>query len=256
MIAHFAGRYPKQILFAAIALVVAASSTLAIPWGSRMIIDKGFIENGGEVAPYFQLLLGIVVVLGIATAFRFYFVSWLGERVVADVRIAVQQNLLRLGSALFRGKPSRRNRQPHDRRYRDHRTDCRHHCLGRTAQCLYRYWRFGLTVQPRPRADRDAAVWHSAGSPTHRLSGSAAGEGVAQQSGPRSGHWHDHFGITRALKIVQAFGQESREHRRFADAVDSTFAAAKKRIRLRAFLTALVMALVLWRDRHAGVGRR
>jgi ATP-binding cassette subfamily B protein len=47
-----------------------------------------------------------------------------------------------------------------------------------------------------------------------------------------------------AIKIVQAFGQEAREGTRFADAVEGTFAAAKKRIRIRAFLTALVMALI------------
>ena len=41
---------------------------------------------------HFYLLLGIVVIIGVSTAFRFYFVSWLGERVVGDIRVAVQQN--------------------------------------------------------------------------------------------------------------------------------------------------------------------
>ena len=101
MIWKHAARYPRQILFAGLALLVAAGATLAIPMGSKYVIDNGFAENGGDVAPYFQALLAIVVVLGFATAFRFYFVSWLGERVVADIRVAVQNNLLRLAPRFF-----------------------------------------------------------------------------------------------------------------------------------------------------------
>src|SRR5690606_37395769 len=93
--------YPKQILFAALALLFAALATLAIPWGFKTIVDEGFASGGGDIAPYFQTLLVIVGILAIATAFRFYFVSWLGERVVADIRLAVQRNLLRLAPGFF-----------------------------------------------------------------------------------------------------------------------------------------------------------
>ncbi|MFY8075691.1 MAG: ABC transporter transmembrane domain-containing protein, partial [Sphingorhabdus lacus] len=101
MVAHFASHYPRQILYAGIALAVAASATLAIPAGFQRIIDKGFIANGGDIDPYFRYLLMIVAVLAVATALRFYFVSWLGERVVADIRVAVQKNLLRLAPRFF-----------------------------------------------------------------------------------------------------------------------------------------------------------
>ena len=101
MIWHFARAYPARILAAGCALVVAAAATLAIPWGFRLVIDKGFIASGGDVGPYFQLLLVIVVILALATATRYYFVSWMGERVVADIRIAVQANLLRLAPRFF-----------------------------------------------------------------------------------------------------------------------------------------------------------
>src|SRR3546814_8500150 len=53
------------------------------------------------ITPYFHYLFMIVVVLALATASRYYFVSWLGERVVADIRTAVQANLLRLAPAFF-----------------------------------------------------------------------------------------------------------------------------------------------------------
>ncbi len=244
MIAHFAGRYPKQILFAAIALVVAASSTLAIPWGSRMIIDKGFIENGGEVAPYFQLLLGIVVVLGIATAFRFYFVSWLGERVVADVRIAVQQNLLRLAPRFFE---ENRPAEIASRMTAD--TAIIEQIVGTTVSVALRNVFIGigglaLLFSLAPALTAMLLF----GIPLVVLPIVYLGRRLEKASRNSQDRVADIGTITSeslgALKIVQAFGQESREHRRFADAVDSTFAAAKKRIRLRAFLTALVMALV------------
>ena len=93
--------YPKAIVFALLSLFVAAMATLAIPAGFKTIIDKGFMAGNGDIAPYFQGLLGIVAVLAVATAFRFYFVSWLGERVVADLRLAVQGNLLRLAPGFF-----------------------------------------------------------------------------------------------------------------------------------------------------------
>ena len=101
MIWDQAVRYPRQILFAAASLFVAAMATLAIPAGFKTIVDRGFSAGNGDIAPYFQGLLVVVGVLAIATAFRFYFVSWLGERVVADIRLAVQRNLLRLAPGFF-----------------------------------------------------------------------------------------------------------------------------------------------------------
>src|SRR5206468_6740432 len=56
---------------------------------------------GGNINPWFEHLLVAVAVMALATAFRFYFVSWLGERVVADVREAVQRNLVRLAPSFF-----------------------------------------------------------------------------------------------------------------------------------------------------------
>ena len=97
----FAKRYPGKIAGAIAALAIAASSTLAIPNGFKLIIDKGFSSAGGDVSRWFQYLLMIVAVMALATAARFYFVSWLGERVVADLRGAVVNNLLRLSPGYF-----------------------------------------------------------------------------------------------------------------------------------------------------------
>ena len=103
MVFGAAAQYPRQIAFALGALVITSAATLAIPWRFKVIVDEAF---GGTAAPddiarAFEYLLMIVVVLGIGTALRFYFVSWLGERVVADIRLKVQHNLLRLSPGFY-----------------------------------------------------------------------------------------------------------------------------------------------------------
>src|SRR5437868_2660281 len=100
MVARFVGRYPGHIVAAAVALMIAAGATSGIPFAFKLIIDKGFAAPGaggnGDIARWFEYLLVLVAVMAVASATRFYFVSWLGERTVADIRIAVHRNLLRL----------------------------------------------------------------------------------------------------------------------------------------------------------------
>src|SRR5512141_3509168 len=85
--------YKRRFLMAGVALVVAASATLAIPYAFKQMIDLGFGAAGStsirHVDLYFLALFGVASVLAVATAARFYTVSWLGERVTADIRNAV-----------------------------------------------------------------------------------------------------------------------------------------------------------------------
>jgi ATP-binding cassette subfamily B protein len=104
MIWGFASRYPGRIAVAALALLIAAAATSAVPYSFKLIIDKGFAAGTGttrDIARWFELLLMIVGVMAIATAVRFFFVSWIGERTVADIRLAVHRNLLRLSPGFF-----------------------------------------------------------------------------------------------------------------------------------------------------------
>src|SRR5690554_919713 len=103
MIFAAAARYPGKVALALTALVVTAAATLAIPSGFRLIIDRGFATgvDPAEIGRWFRYLFAIVLVLALGTAARFYFVSWLGERVVADIRASVQRNLLRLSPGFF-----------------------------------------------------------------------------------------------------------------------------------------------------------
>src|SRR6476620_1266990 len=104
MVWGFAARYPVQIGIAALALLFAAGATSGVPYAFKLIIDKGFAQGAGttrDIARWFEYLLLLVGVMALATAVRFYFVSWLGERTVADIRLAVHQNLLRMSPGFF-----------------------------------------------------------------------------------------------------------------------------------------------------------
>lgn len=80
MVWRAALRYPGHLAAALAALVITASATLAIPAGFKLVIDRGFASGSdpAEIARWFRYLLLIVTVLAIGTAFRFFFVSWLG----------------------------------------------------------------------------------------------------------------------------------------------------------------------------------
>ena len=244
MIGHFTIRYPRQITYALLALIAAAASTLAIPYGLRLIIDEGFAKNGGDPAPYFYLLLGIVVIIGVSTAFRFYFVSWLGERVVGDIRVAVQQNLLRLAPRFFE---ENRPGEIASRMTAD--TAIIEQIVGTTVSVALRNIFIGIGgVTLLFGLAPSLTIWLLAGIPVVVLPIVFLGRRLEKASRSSQDNVASVGTIISealaAIKIVQAFGQENREGVRFSDAVERTFVAAKKRIRLRAFLTALVMALI------------
>ena len=85
--------YKRQFMLAGMALVVAAGTTLTIPYAFKQMIDLGFGAAGSKsvehIDLYFLALFGVASVLAVATAARFYAVSWLGERGTADIRPAV-----------------------------------------------------------------------------------------------------------------------------------------------------------------------
>ena len=94
--------YIVRWLWTFVALTVAAATTLTIPVAFRHLIDSGFSAGQSQhIDHYFLALFGLSVVLAIATALRFYFVSWLGERVTADIRTAVYSHIVRMSPQFF-----------------------------------------------------------------------------------------------------------------------------------------------------------
>ncbi|WP_045836874.1 ABC transporter transmembrane domain-containing protein [Hyphomicrobium sp. 99] len=87
---------------AIIALVVSAFAMLSVPLAVRRMIDNGFASNDSTlINNYFATMIGIGLLIAIASPARFYFVNWIGERVVADLRTKVFAQLAKLGPAYF-----------------------------------------------------------------------------------------------------------------------------------------------------------
>lgn len=98
--------YRKRIALAFIFLVMAAVTTLSFPLALRNLIDSGVVggDKGEQVMAlreHFGVLFGVAVALGIFSAARFYMVSWLGERVTADLRNAVYSHILKQSPEFF-----------------------------------------------------------------------------------------------------------------------------------------------------------
>jgi ATP-binding cassette subfamily B protein len=98
--------YRGRIVVAAVFLVLAAASTLVFPVALRGLIDQGFVgaDPGGRVMAlreHFFALFGVGIALGVFSAARFYMVSWLGERVTADLRNAVYAHVVRQSPEFF-----------------------------------------------------------------------------------------------------------------------------------------------------------
>jgi ATP-binding cassette subfamily B protein len=243
---NFARAYPTQLVIALAALVVAALSTLAIPQGLKLIVDRGF--NAGtaaaDIAPYFQGLLAVVGVMAVATAVRFYFVSWLGERVVADLRNAVHAHLLSLHPGFYEeNRPSElASRLTAD-------TAVIEQVVGTSASVALRNIVMGL-------GGLAYLAWLSP-----KLTGMMLlviplvigpivflGRRVGRLSRASQDRIADLGAMVTealsAIKIVQAFTQEGRQVARFGEAVERAFAAARKRITVRAGLTAAVILLI------------
>ncbi len=94
--------YRARVIAAIAALVVAAMATLAVPIAVRRMIDHGFSAEGIElIDSYFAVMIAVVAVLACASALRFYLVTTLGERIVADLRSQVFGHLTALSPEFF-----------------------------------------------------------------------------------------------------------------------------------------------------------
>ncbi|KZE14022.1 MULTISPECIES: ABC transporter transmembrane domain-containing protein [Sphingomonas] len=246
LIWRFTIRYKLQLVGALVSLVTAAVATLWIPRTFQKVVDNGFAEGASvsEIGVYFEGLLGVVVVLAIATAGRFYFVSWLGERTVADLRLAVHRNLLTLSPGWFEeNRPSEiASRLTAD-------TAIVEGIVSTTVSVALRNLLVGVggviylfSLQPK------LTLYLIVGIPVIVLPIMWLGGRVRKLSRSSQDRIADIGTVASetlgAMKIVQAFGQERRESERFADAVDRGFATAKKRFATRAIMTAFVIGML------------
>ena len=248
MVWGFATRYPGHIGTAALALLVAAAATNSIPWGFKFVIDKGFgpgASNARAIAPWFELLLAVVAVLAIATAVRYYFVSWLGERTVADIRLAVHRNLLRMSPGFFE-----ENRPAEITSRITVDTTIIEQVVGTTVSVALRnsIMGIGCVITMFILAPKLAGLM-LLGIPLVLGPIVLLGRRVRGISTSNQSRIAEVGTVTTevlgAMKIVQAFNQQQREAARFGEAVERVFATAKRRIGIRAVMTAMMIFLMI-----------
>src|SRR4051794_37225631 len=221
----FALHYPAHIAIAALALLVAAAATSGVPYAFKLIIDKGFAVGSGTrgIARWFEYLLLLVGVMAIATAVRYFFVSWLGERTVADIRLAVHRNLLRLSPGFFE-----ENRPAEITSRITVDTTIIEQVVGTTVSVALRNIVMGLgcILTMFVLAPKLAGLM-LLGIPVVLGPIVYLGRKVRSISTRNQDRIADVGTVTSevlgAMKIVQAFNQQGREAARFADAVETVF---------------------------------
>jgi ATP-binding cassette subfamily B protein len=244
-------RYRIQWILACLFLLLAAAATLAVPLAFRGVVDTGLTSDA--IDRQFIYLLLLAAVLALMTASRFYMMSWLGERVVADIRQRVFENVLRQSPRYFE---TLQTGEVLSRLTSD--TTLVQTLVGSSVSIALRslvmliggmtmmlvtsawlagvmivllaiivlpLWALGRRVRKMSRTSQDKVADTSA----------MAGE------------------VLNAITTVQAFTREPHEERRFNAAVETAFVEAKKRITMRSVLTAMaivmsfgVIVFVLW----------
>jgi ATP-binding cassette subfamily B protein len=242
---RFVAPYRWQMIGAALALVLAAGCFLVIGQGLKHVIDMGFARGDSAALNHALFaLLGVIVVMASATYVRFYLVSWLGERAIADVRRAVFSHLLELSPGFFE---QARTGDLVSRLTAD--TTLLEQVVGSSVSMAARNTLLGigslimlaltsakltlLVLLMVPVVIGPIALF---GRRVRRLS-RASQDRVADLGAYVDETLHE-------IRTVQAYGHEAQDRRLFAQRLEAAFATALRRVRQRAALIAAVIMLV------------
>ena len=238
-------RRKMDLAFAALFLVLAAAATLALPVAARALVDRGFATATPEaVNRWFVLLVGVALCMAIFSASRFYFVTKLGERVVADLRADVYDRLISLSPAYFARV---RTGEALSRLTVD--ATLIESLVGSSASIAVRNLVMlagGLSMMVVTSLKLTFMVLliipivliplFTIGRRVRALS-TTAQDRVAEAAAEASES-------IDAVETVQAFGRETYARDRFRQAVEASFAAARRRIAARSFMTAVAIGIV------------
>ncbi len=227
------------------ALIVAAGATLAIGQALRRVVDYGFASDRATyLDQYFLALLGVVAVLAAATFARSYLVSWLGERVIADIRRAVYNHVIGLSPAFFEVT---RTGEILSRLTAD--TTLIQTIVGSGASIALRnlllfLGGLALLVVTSPKLSSLTLLIVPVvvlpivvfGRRVRRLS-RASQDRIADVGAQAEESLN-------AIRTVQAFGHEDLDRAHYGGRVETAFATAVRRLRARASLVAVVILLV------------
>ena len=245
MLRPFLRPYRWVLVAALTALGLAATATLVLPVAVRRMIDLGFSrENAGFIDQYFAGLFAIAAAIAVFASLRYYLVSWLGEKVVADVRRAVYERVIRMGPSFFE--------------------------TTRTGEVLSRLTTDTTLVQSIAGVNLSIALRSlltliggmiMLGVTSPKLTGMTLvmvpvvlvpllgfGRRVRSLSRASQDRIADASAVAgetlNAVQTVQAFTLEALQSTRFGDSVMQALGTALQRIRARAWLTAIAILIV------------
>ena len=245
MLAPFLKPYKLRIAGALLALSVAAGAVLTIGMGLRKLIDNGFASNDPGVLNNALIWLGVMILLLAAGTFgRYFLVTWIGERVVADLRRAVYTRVLAFNPGFFE---TRSTGEVLSRLSAD--AEIIQTVIGSAASVAMRNLLLvtgglilmaisspslmGATALAIPVIVAPIVIFGRRVRKLSRLNQDRIAE-VA-------GHVEE---SVNAIRIVQAFAQEKADISRFSERLEAAFSSAVRRIRARSWLTATVILLV------------
>ncbi|AWH25070.1 ABC transporter transmembrane domain-containing protein [Stenotrophomonas sp. YAU14D1_LEIMI4_1] len=245
-----------------VALAISSAATLSLPPAVKQMIDHGF-SSGGQINRAFALLMLVAVVMALATAARFYFVSLLGEKVVADLRSKLYAHLIQLGAGFH---DRSRSGELVSRLTAD--SELLRSVVGSTMSVALRssvtvVGSLGMLFVTSPRL----AAWSLLGIPLAVLPiiiGARKLRTVARNSQDRIADANSLASETLgAVRTVQAHAREPYERGRFDHALADAIGAARRRIGAQSLVTASAILLifgaivgVLWLGAHDVIAGR
>ncbi|KAF0863896.1 ATP-binding cassette domain-containing protein [Pseudomonas sp. LD120] len=243
---RFIAPYRWQVLGALLALIVTAGITLSMGQGIRLLVDQGFMTQSPHLLNQsIGLFLLLVLALAVGTFVRFYLVSWIGERCVADIRRQVFSHLIYLHPGFYENN---RSSEIQSRLTAD--TTLLQSVIGSSLSLFLRNTLMviggivllfvtnpkltSIVVVALPLVLAPILIFGRRVRSLSRLSQDRiadVGSYVAETLGQ--------------IKTVQAYNHQSQDEQRFAVTVEQAFETARKRIAQRAWLITLVIVLVL-----------
>ena len=243
---HFVAPYRWQALGALLALIVTAGITLSMGQGIRLLVDKGFMTQSPHLLNQsIGLFMLLVLALSVGTFVRFYLVSWIGERVVADIRRQVFNHLIDLHPGFYENN---RSSEIQSRLTAD--TTLLQSVIGSSLSLFLRnslmvIGGIVLLFVTNPKLTSIVVVALPLVLAPILIFGRRV-RGLSRESQDRIADVGSY--VSEALgqiKTVQAYNHQQQDRQRFAQTVEQAFATARKRIAQRAWLITLVILLVL-----------
>jgi len=238
--------YRGRIALAVLFLILAALSTLAFPLALKSLIDQGLVATDpGErvmaLRGHFFALFGVGAALGLFSAARFYMVTWLGERVTADLRNAVYAHVLRQSPEFFE---TTQTGEVLSRLTTD--TTLVQTVVGSSLSVGLRNTVMGIGAMAMLIVTNPYVMSQVLGTLVLVVLPSLyLGRRVRKLSRASQDRVADSSAIAaevlNAIPVVQSYVQEAREAKRFDDATESAFETARKRTRVRSFLVAFII---------------